>query len=174
MAPYIRSLRSKTTSNATVSPLPAFTISSQSSSSSSGMGNVISTVVFGTLAFTIGLITIWQAHRAWQLWRTHHTSSGGASTSPAANATVDLEGPIQTVPSSLTLDGPLPAHSTPANGLTNLPTPCGAHGNTSTAWHSMADHRQDSPSPRSVISPNTGDDPLEGAAGATYSRDPQD
>ena len=39
-------------------------------------GDLITTVVYGTAATIIGLVTIYQAHKAWSLWNSHRQSHG--------------------------------------------------------------------------------------------------
>ena len=39
-------------------------------------GDIITTVVYGTAATIIGLVTIYQAHKAWSLWNSHRQSQG--------------------------------------------------------------------------------------------------
>ncbi|KAL2058110.1 hypothetical protein ABVK25_001728 [Lepraria finkii] len=60
-------------------------------------GEIVTTVVYGTAATIIGLVTIYQAHRAWTIWREHlhntvpHRSSlelGLASSSPTPGPSV--------------------------------------------------------------------------------------
>lgn len=34
--------------------------------------DLVTTVVYGTAATVIGVITIYQSYTAWQLWREHH------------------------------------------------------------------------------------------------------
>ncbi|KAK0514863.1 hypothetical protein JMJ35_002242 [Cladonia borealis] len=37
-------------------------------------GDIITTVIYGTAATIIGLVTIYQAHKAWTLWHSHRQS----------------------------------------------------------------------------------------------------
>ena len=37
-------------------------------------GDIITTVIYGTAGTIIGLVTIYQAHKAWALWQSHRQS----------------------------------------------------------------------------------------------------
>ena len=41
--------------------------------------DIVTTVVYGTAATIIGVVTIYQSYMAWQLWREHHHTSGPSS-----------------------------------------------------------------------------------------------
>ena len=41
--------------------------------------DVVTTVVYGTAATIIGVVTIYQSYKAWRLWREHHHNSGQSS-----------------------------------------------------------------------------------------------
>ena len=41
--------------------------------------DIVTTVVYGTAATIIGVVTIYQSYMAWRLWREHHHNSGHSS-----------------------------------------------------------------------------------------------
>ena len=43
-----------------------------SSSISSSSSQTITTVTFGLCAFVIGLVTVWQSHKAWKIWHANY------------------------------------------------------------------------------------------------------
>ena len=86
---------------------------SMSSSASSNSTEIITNAVFGITATAISVVTVWQGHRAWKLWREHaHGQRNAApgtfilsvpnSRSSIYSRRVDIELGLQSFPSTAT------------------------------------------------------------------------